>query len=285
MRYGICILPDMPWRDARPLWQRSEEMGFHHAWTYDHLVWGGLPDAQWFSCTPTLAAAASVTERIKLGTYVISPNFRHPVSTSREVQTLVDISDGRLLLGLGAGGTPDDGLLGQAPLTPKQKVDRFQEFTLLLDRTLRDDHVDADGDYYSARDMRLVGGDVRSRVPVILAGNGPRSVRFAARTGDAWLTTGPSTDTLDDWFATVASNHALASDTAAAAGRTVDTYLNLASAPVSVLESVGRFDEMVGRAADIGFTDVIVHWPRDDEPYRGDIAVLDALAERGFAGP
>ncbi|WP_341258402.1 LLM class flavin-dependent oxidoreductase [Gordonia malaquae] len=285
MRYGICILPDMPWRDARPLWQRAEEMGFHHAWTYDHLVWGGLPDAQWFSCTPTLAAAASVTERIKLGTYVISPNFRHPVSTSREVQTLVDISDGRLLLGLGAGGTPDDGLLGQPPLAPKQKVDRFQEFTLLLDRTLRDDHVDADGDYYSARDMRLVGGDVRARVPLILAGNGPRSVRFAARTGDAWLTTGPSTDALDDWFAAVASNHALASDTAAAAGRAIDTYLNLASAPASALESVGRFDDLVGRAADIGFTDVIVHWPRDDEPYRGDIAVLDALAERGFAGP
>lgn len=42
MRYGIAILPDMPWQTARPLWERAEEMGFTHAWTYDHLVWGGL---------------------------------------------------------------------------------------------------------------------------------------------------------------------------------------------------------------------------------------------------
>lgn len=86
-------------------------MGFDHAWTYDHLVWGGLPDSQWFSCVPTLTAAAGVTERIALGAFVVSPNFRHPVSFSREVQTLVDISDGRFLLGLGVGGTPDDTLL------------------------------------------------------------------------------------------------------------------------------------------------------------------------------
>ncbi|WP_161894436.1 LLM class flavin-dependent oxidoreductase [Gordonia spumicola] len=278
MRYGICILPDMPWATARPLWRRAEEMGFHHAWTYDHLVWGGLPDARWFSCLPTLTAAAAVTDRIKLGTYVMSPNFRHPVSTSRDVQTLVDISDGRLLLGLGAGGTPDDRLLGQPSLTPKQKVDRLQEFTLLLDRTLRADHVDADGEYFTARDMRLVGGDVRSRVPLLMAGNGPRSVRFAGRHGDGWITTGASTDSLDDWFAGVAANHDLFLDTAA--GRSVDSYLSLDFAPGSPLESVGRFDDLVGRAAAVGFTDVIVHWPRADDPYRGDVAVLEEVAAR-----
>ena len=161
MRFGICILPDLDWRRSRPLWQRAEQMGFDHAWTYDHLVWGGLPDSRWFSCMPILTAASTVTSTIGLGAFVVSPNFRHPVAFSREVQTLVDISDGRFLLGLGAGGTPDDRLLGQAELTARQKVDRLQEFSRLLDRTLRDDHVDADGEYYTARDMRLVGGSVR----------------------------------------------------------------------------------------------------------------------------
>ncbi|NED66902.1 LLM class flavin-dependent oxidoreductase, partial [Streptomyces sp. SID10244] len=77
MRFGICILPEAPWRNTRPRWQRAEEMGFDHAWTYDHLVWGGLPDSQWFSCIPTLTAAAAVTSRIGLGAFVMSPNFRH----------------------------------------------------------------------------------------------------------------------------------------------------------------------------------------------------------------
>ncbi|WP_132992712.1 LLM class flavin-dependent oxidoreductase [Gordonia zhaorongruii] len=284
MRYGICILPEMPWRRAQPLWQRAEEMGFDHAWTYDHLVWGGLPDSRWFSCIPTLTAASMVTSTIKLGSYVISPNFREPTALSREVQTLADISDGRLLLGLGVGGSPDDGILGQRPLATGRRVDRFQEFTRLLDRTLREDHVDADGDYFAARDVRLVGGEVRSRVPLLLAGNGPRSVRFAARHGDGWVTTGTGAESLDEWFGAVAANHRLLTETAAAAGRSLDTYLSLDFAPGSPLRSVEHFDSLVGRAAEIGFTDVIVHWPRATEPYQGDVRVLEELAGRGFRG-
>ncbi|EGD53667.1 LLM class flavin-dependent oxidoreductase [Gordonia neofelifaecis] len=283
MRYGVCILPDMPWRTARPLWERAEEMGFQHAWTYDHLVWGGLPDSRWFSCIPTLTAAACATSRIALGTYVVSPNFRTPVAFAREVQTLTDISDGRVLLGLGVGGSPDDRVLGSPPLDARARVDRFQEFSRLLDRTLREDHVDADGVYYGARDMRLVGGEIRSRVPFVLAGNGPRSVRFAARHGDGWVTTGPQTESLEDWFGTVGRGRALLAETAADADRRApDAYLNLHSSPVNPLESVGRFDEMVGRAADLGFTDVIVHWPRETDPYRGDVGVLERLASRGL---
>ena len=58
MRHGIAILPELPWRESAPMWRAAEEMGFDHAWTYDHLVWGGLPDASWFAAVPTLAAAA-----------------------------------------------------------------------------------------------------------------------------------------------------------------------------------------------------------------------------------
>ena len=67
MRFGITILTDLPWAEARPRWQAAEEMGFDHAWTYDHLVWGGLPDAPWTTATPVLVAttpaapAATVT--------------------------------------------------------------------------------------------------------------------------------------------------------------------------------------------------------------------------------
>lgn len=283
MRYGICLLPDLPWHTAKPLWQRAEQLGFDHAWTYDHLVWGGLPDSRWFSCIPTLTAAAGATSTIKLGTFVASPNFRHPAAFAREVQTVSDISDGRLLLGLGSGGTPDDVVLGQEKLTPGQRVSRFQEFTTLLRRCLSEDHVTDDGEWFSTRDMRLVGGSVLGRVPLILAGDGPRSVRFAARRGDAWVTTGGSGDTLDAWFARVAGNRDLFCTTRADAGLpAADTYLSVNAAPGNPLASVGAFDEIAGRASDLGFSDVIVHWPRESEPYLGDVAVLEALAARGL---
>ncbi|AZG46567.1 F420-dependent glucose-6-phosphate dehydrogenase 1 [Gordonia insulae] len=259
-------------------------MGFDHAWTYDHLVWGGLPDSQWFSCIPTLTAAAAVTSRIALGAFVISPNFRHPAALAREVQTVSDIADGRLLVGLGAGGSPDDTLLGQTGLSARERVDRLQEFTTLLDRTLREDHVSADGDFFTIRDMRLVGGSVRDRIPLLLAGNGPRSVRFAARHGDGWVTTGGSAETVDDWFAGVARNCEILEQALLdrPGGGDIARYLSLDSGPRNALESVHHFDDLVGRAQDLGFTDVIVHWPRSSEPYRAPGNVLDAIAERGL---
>src|ERR1700710_2211504 len=104
MRFGVVILPEYPWREARDIWSRAEAMGFDHAWTYDHLAWRSLRDAPWFGAIPTLTAAAGATEHIRLGPLVASPNFRHPVPFAKELITLDDISDGRLTLGIGSGG-------------------------------------------------------------------------------------------------------------------------------------------------------------------------------------
>ena len=58
MRVGVLILPEQRWADAAPMWRRAEELGFAHAWTYDHIAWGPLRDSAWFGAVPTLAAAA-----------------------------------------------------------------------------------------------------------------------------------------------------------------------------------------------------------------------------------
>ncbi|SIS12712.1 LLM class flavin-dependent oxidoreductase [Williamsia sterculiae] len=284
MRFGICILPDMPWRDARPLWEEAEQMGFDHAWTYDHLVWGGLPDSTWFSCIPTLTAAAMVTTRIGLGPFVSSPNFRHPATLAREAQTLADISGDRLLLGLGAGGTPDDTLTGDRTLPPRQRVDRLQEFTRMLDLCLREDHAGVEGEYFAVGDLRRVGQPPRDRIPLLLAGNGPRSVRFAAREADGWITTGTPSDDLDTWFTGVARSVEILDTTLAETGRDQGfaRYLSLDSGPRQSLESIGVFDEMVGRAGGLGFTDLIVHRPRLTEPHRAPLEVLEKVAARGL---
>ena len=60
MRFGLTILPELPWSELRPRWEAAEAMGFDHAWTYDHLVWGGLPESPWYGTMPTLTAAALV---------------------------------------------------------------------------------------------------------------------------------------------------------------------------------------------------------------------------------
>ena len=73
LRLGVCVLPDRPFREAAARWRRAEELGFEHAWTYDHITFSRIPDGAWYGAVPTLAAAAAATFRIKLGTLVSSP--------------------------------------------------------------------------------------------------------------------------------------------------------------------------------------------------------------------
>jgi alkanesulfonate monooxygenase SsuD/methylene tetrahydromethanopterin reductase-like flavin-dependent oxidoreductase (luciferase family) len=279
MRFGLTILPELPWAEMRPRWEAAEAMGFDHGWTYDHLVWGGLPESPWYATMPTLTAAALVTERIRLGTFVSSPNFRHPLVLHRDVQSLDDLSGGRFLLGVGTGGDLDSGILGGEPLRTKDRVERFQEFVELLVRLRTEDHVDADGRWFSTRDARTLPPLLD--VPLVLAANGPRSLRFAARTGDAWVTTGPKAETIGEWWTGLAAARDTLEEALVAAERdpaAFPRYLNLDSSPQYSLSSRGVFEDMVGRAEDLGFTDVITHWPRPEGPYAGSVAVLESVA-------
>jgi alkanesulfonate monooxygenase SsuD/methylene tetrahydromethanopterin reductase-like flavin-dependent oxidoreductase (luciferase family) len=285
VRFGIVVLPDQRWAEAARRWRRAEEYGFDHAWTYDHLGWRTLVDGPWFDAIPTLTAAAGVTSRIELGILVASPNFRHPVSFARQLTSVDDISGGRLVLGLGAGtaGTAfDTAVLGIPPLTTRQRASRFAEFAELLDLILRTDRVTCHGEYYTAVDARNLPGCVQlPRVPFVVAGHHPRSIEVAARLGDGWVTIGTRADDLDKWWDSVADGMIRLEDALGAAGRdpaTVSKYLQLDAAPTFSLSSAGYFADAAGRAAALGFTDVITHWPRPDGPYAGDEAVLEAVA-------
>ena len=61
MRFGPVILPHYYWPEAGRLWRQAEDLGFDHAWTYDHLSWRGLAGERWHATVPTLTAAAMVT--------------------------------------------------------------------------------------------------------------------------------------------------------------------------------------------------------------------------------
>jgi alkanesulfonate monooxygenase SsuD/methylene tetrahydromethanopterin reductase-like flavin-dependent oxidoreductase (luciferase family) len=284
VRIGIVILPDQRWATASRRWRLAEEYGFDHAWTYDHLGWRDLISGPWFDSVPTLTAAATVTSTIRLGTYVATPNFRHPVRFARETTALDDISGGRLILGLGAGGIGfDAAVLGGPELTPRARVDRFAEFLELFDTILRQPSTTWSGEWFSAVDARSIPGPVQQpRPPFVVAANGPRALRLAARFGDGWVTTGPQqADDADLWWKEVAVTRERFDAALTAAGRplgAVDRYLNLDSSPVFSMSSVEAFTDAIGRARDLGFTDVITHWPRNSSWYAGDEKVLDAVA-------
>ena len=287
MRIGITLLPQLRWREDAERWRRAEALGFDSAWTYDHLAWRSLADEPWGATVPTLVAAATVTSSIRLGTWVASPNFRHPVPFAKDAAGLDDVSGGRLTLGLGAGGAGfDAAVLGGPELSARERVDRFAEFVELLDALLTRPVTTWSGRWFSAVEARNVPGPVqRPRPPFVVAANGPRSMRLVAAFGQAWATTGPSGVDDDAWWRGAADLSARLDDVLAAAGRdpaTVERYLNVDRAEEGgyAMTSVERFTDAVGRARDLGFTEVVTHWPRAEGVYAGSEDVLEQVAAR-----
>lgn len=292
MRLSTVILPVYRWGEGQKIWRRAEGLGFHAAYTYDHLSWRSFRDEPWFGAVPTLTAAASVTHRMRLGTLVTSPNFRHPVTLAKELITLDDVSGGRVTLGIGAGGTGFDATaLGQEAWGPRERADRFGEFVPLLDKLLTQDVVSDSGDFYSADEVRNIPGCVqRPRLPFAVAATGPRGLNLAARYGQAWVTygdpRGPGDIPVEDCPAVIAGQLARLEAACAAIGRDpkeLERVLLHGSTAERPLDSLDAFVDYAGRYAEIGMTEIVIHWPVPDSVYESDPALFEKIATEGLA--
>ncbi|TIC79625.1 LLM class flavin-dependent oxidoreductase [Nocardioides sp. GY 10113] len=260
-------------------WRRAEELGFAGAWVYDHLAWRG--HSPWDDAYATLAAAAAVTSRMRLGTLVTSPNFRTPIPTASAVRTIDRISGGRLTLGIGAGGAThtSDGDVLDGDWTPRQRADRFAEWVGQLDALLTTAPVSLAGEHWSAREVTIAPGLVQQRPPFWIAATGPRGLRLAARLGQGWIANPMGEDPVADVRRQVDGLRAAGE----AEGRDVAPMPKLLLTGFSGepwLESVGAYQDLAGRYAELGITDVAVHWPRPGTEWDADMAVFEAIAAR-----
>ncbi|MEU9701316.1 LLM class flavin-dependent oxidoreductase [Streptomyces sp. NPDC047981] len=295
LRLSTVILPVHRWHDGgRERWQRAEELGFHAGYTYDHLSWRTFRDGPWFGALPTLTAAATATERLRLGTLVTSPNFRHPVTLAKELISLDDISNGRVTLGIGAGGEGFDAtVLGQEAWTPRERADHFGEFLPLLDRLLTTDAVTEQGTHYSAVEARNIPGCVqRPRLPFAVAATGPRGLKLAARHGQAWVTTGDpklyEEGTPEQSVAAIRGQIEKLGKACAEIGRDVaelDKILLTGFTPDRgrPLESLGAFVDFAGRHKELGITEIVIHWPIPDSDFAADQRVFEQIATEALA--
>jgi alkanesulfonate monooxygenase SsuD/methylene tetrahydromethanopterin reductase-like flavin-dependent oxidoreductase (luciferase family) len=276
------------WSASREKWRHAEELGLHAAYTYDHLAWGRLQDRPWFGAVPTLAAAALETSRIRLGTLVTTPNFRHPVPLAKDLLSLDDLSSGRLTVGLGAGGLgADTTVLGHAEWTLRERAERFSEFVDLLDVLLREPVTTFAGQYYSAHGARMLPGCVQEpRPPFLLSATGPRGMALTARQGHGWVTTGFGPDGKGRCIDLVASQLALLDEALEDAGRandTLDKALLDGLNDERPLVSLDAFVDWAGRYQALGINELIVHWPEPDTLYAADPTVFEAIATDGLS--
>jgi alkanesulfonate monooxygenase SsuD/methylene tetrahydromethanopterin reductase-like flavin-dependent oxidoreductase (luciferase family) len=288
MRVGIVILPQLRWAEQAGLWRRAEAYGFDHAWTYDHLTWDPLAGQPWGATMPTLVAAATVTARIRLGTWVASPNYRHPVTFARELAALDDVSGGRAVAGIGAGGTGSDAtVLGDPVLPSADRAERLAEFLTLLDLVLTRPSTTWRGRFYAAVEARTTQPCVQQpRLPVVVAANGSVTMSLAAQFGRGWATHGHPGYGVDDdaaWWRGVRELAERFDAVLAESGRdagSVDRMLSVDGGPTFSLVSAGHFAEVVGGAAELGFTDVVAHWPVPGAPvYDAPETMVERIAE------
>jgi F420-dependent oxidoreductase-like protein len=186
MKLGLQLGYDDP-KGSVELAQEADRLGFHSAWTSE--AWGAdaVSVASWIAAT---------TERIGIGTAIMQMPARTPAATAMTVATLDQLSDGRVLLGLGTSGPQVvEGWHGVAWGKP---LGRTREYVEIVRAALRRETVEHHGAHYDipysgadatglGKPLKLILKPLRREVPIYLAALGPKNVALAAEIADGWL--------------------------------------------------------------------------------------------------
>lgn len=178
-RFGVSVRK----ANSRVEWQetarRAEGLGYSTFLVVDHL-------ADSLSPMMALLAAAEATVDLRVGTFVLNNDFRHPVLVAREAATLDLFSDGRLELGLGAGHMEFE--YRQAGFRydpPALRVDRLSESVRIIKSLLEGKEVTISGGHYTIDEHRIYPLPLQSpRPPILIGGNGRRLLSLAAQEAD-----------------------------------------------------------------------------------------------------
>lgn len=166
----------------------AERAGLAAVWAPDHLLNAGRPRAGVLECLAVLAAVASATERVRVGTLVLATPLRHPPLLAKQLASIEALAPGRLVVGLGAGGMTYPAAcaqLGFEPLSGAERVAHVAETAACLRALWRDDPAHFEGRFARAHGARVHPRPARP-VPIVLAARRPRMLALAARIADGW---------------------------------------------------------------------------------------------------
>jgi alkanesulfonate monooxygenase SsuD/methylene tetrahydromethanopterin reductase-like flavin-dependent oxidoreductase (luciferase family) len=179
MKFGVSHVADAGnWEMIR----YAEELGFDRAWVPDsHMLWS--------DCYATMAVAALHTSKIAIGTGITNPGTRVAPVTANAIATINRLAPGRTFLGIGTGNTSMR-LMGQSPVPAKEFAEYIRVVRALLDgeaveytlngKTSEIQFMQQDRNYVNLRD----------RIPIYVAANGPKAMKIAGELSDGWIAGG-----------------------------------------------------------------------------------------------
>lgn len=207
MEFGVVL----PVSSSRADWDtlfgiasKAEQLGYDSVLVSDHFISpGGRPYA--FEAWTVLSALASRTRRIKLGTYVLCNQFRHPSLLAKAASTLDSISKGRFELGIGAGWLMDEHIeFGFSWGKLSTRVERLRESIEIIKRLWTENNVSYEGKYFQLKNATLEPKPVQKPYPPIwVGGSSDRILKLIAELANGWIPVLPRPEQLKDHLSAI----------------------------------------------------------------------------------
>ena len=275
MKFSVWPNPARPTSEILDLARMVDAEGWFGMWFADHYMPNTgsetIEPGDVHECWAILPAIAAVTDRIRLGSLVAPTSIHHPAVLANRAATIDHISNGRMVLGIGAGWQINEHRAYGIELEePGRRVSRFDEAIQVMRSLLGNDRTDFHGTFYDITDAPADPKPVQSPLPILVGTGSPRMLRITARHADEWNT----------WGAPEMAGGALTKLLAACeqVGRDPDTMWKSAQALVFMSDNadlaanikggemgersiIGSNDQLVdeiGRYAELGFDEFIV---------------------------
>lgn len=202
MKIGLHLTQDgTSYKEIRNIALEAEKTGLDSFWLLDHLHASPKPTVQFLECWTVLSALAIETQTIRLGTLVLNINNRNPALLAKMASSLDNVSNGRLDLGVGAGGTNrarEQKALGYEtefiayglpfPTKPSIRIEKLDEGLEIMRRMWIQDKVNFQGKHYSVKDAICLPKPIQKpHIPIWIGGmGGYKMIRIIAKHADGW---------------------------------------------------------------------------------------------------
>jgi F420-dependent oxidoreductase-like protein len=196
IRFGVQTPPqNTTFAEMRDTWKLIDQLGYDTAWTFDHFFpILSDPSGPCFEGWVSLTALMAATSHVKAGILVTGNTYRNPAVLASMGKTLDHASDGRLIMGIGAGWFEQEHTAYDVPFyTVGERIRRLDEACEIIKRLWTEKQVNFDGRYYHIKDAYCEPKPVQKPHPPIMIGGGGEklTLRVVAKHADIWNTFGP----------------------------------------------------------------------------------------------
>jgi len=261
MRFGIVSGARKSYPELVRRWQEAESLGFDTVWVTDHFITGEEPGQDLepiYEAWTVIAGLAMATASIRFGVMVTGNTYRNPALLAKQAVTVDHISNGRLILGVGAGWWErEHAAYGYEFPSNRELVDRFEEALEIMTRLQEDERATVEGRYYSVDDAPFEPKPVqRPHIPLLIGSSGPRMLRLTARYADEWNTRGP--------VDVVAPRLRALDGACRAIGRDPDEIVRSIWPYGDPWTSVADVQQLIAEYREVGFNEIVFTWPGDE---------------------